>query len=236
MHARLAGHRMVALRTLAFDVEPAEPLAFKAGQTCDVVIPHPAYTDELGNTRTFSIASPPGKTPLTFATRLTDSAFKRSMSEAKAGMDVELDGPYGSFTLHHNAARPAVLLAGGIGITPFRSIVADATLGKLPHRITLFYSNTNASSAAFLDDLQAWARENPNFTLVPTITAPVAGEPWTFETGRIGANLLRTHVADPGAAVFYIAGPAGFVATMANLVIEIGADPDSVKSEEFPGY
>jgi ferredoxin-NADP reductase len=227
---------MVALRTLAFEVEPAEPLTFKAGQTCDVNIPHPAHTDHLGNTRTFSIASPPGTTPLLFATRLTGSAFKRTMAEAPLGSTLDLDGPYGSFTLHHNAARPAVFLAGGIGITPFRSLIADATLRKLPHHMTLLYSNTSASAAPFLDDLQAWARENPNFTLVPTITEGVPGEPWPFNTGRIDAAFVKAHVRDPAAAAFYIAGPAGFVAGMAAVVTETGADPDSVKSEEFPGY
>jgi len=236
MNARLVGRRMIALRTLAFDVEPAGALTFKAGQTCDVMIPNPAYTDNLGSTRTFSIASAPGVSPLRFATRLTDSAFKRTLAEAPLGSPLDLDGPYGSFTLHHNAARPAVLLAGGIGITPFHSIIGDATRRKLPHHITLLFSNTSASAAPFLDDLLAFARENPNFTLAPTITEGVPGEPWSFETGRIDAAFVKARVSDPAAAVFYIAGPAGFVGAMVKLAGEIGADPDSVKSEEFPGY
>ncbi len=236
MNARLVGRRMVALRTIAFNVEPAEALTFKAGQTCDLMIPNPAHTDDLGSTRTFSVACAPGVTPLLFATRLTDSAFKRTIAEAPLGSPLDLDGPYGSFTLHHNAARPAVLLAGGIGITPFRSIIEDATRRKLPHHITLLFSNTSASAAPFLDDLQAFARENPNFTLAPTITDAAPGEPWTFETGRIDAAFLEARVSDPADAVFYIAGPAGFVAAMAAMATEIGADPDSVKTEEFPGY
>lgn len=236
MNAHLVGRRMVALRTLAFEVAPVEALTFNAGQTCDVKIPNPAYTDDLGNTRTFSIASPPGVAPLLFATRLTDSAFKRTLGEIPLGSALDLDGPYGSFTLHHNAARPAVLLAGGIGITPFRSIIADATRRKLPHHITLLFSNTSASAAPFLDDLQACARENPNFTLAPTITEGVPGEPWSFETGRIDAAFVKARVKEPAAAVFYIAGPAGFVGAMAAIATDIGADPDAVRSEEFPGY
>ncbi len=236
MNARLVGRRMVALHTLAFEVEPAESLTFKAGQTCDVMIPNPAYTDDLGNTRTFSIASAPGVAPLLFATRQTDSAFKRTLAEIPLGSPLELDGPFGSFTLHHNAAKPAVMLAGGIGITPFRSMIEDAARRRLPHRITLLYSNTSASAAPFLDDLQALAKENANFTFAPTITQPVTGEAWTFETGRIDAAFMKARVNDPAAAVFYIAGPAGFVSAMAALAAEIGADPDSVKSEEFPGY
>ena len=236
MNARLVGRRMVALHTLAFEVDPTARFEFKAGQTCDMVIPNPVYTDDRGNARTFSITSAPGDAPLMFATRLTGSAFKRTLADAPLGLPLELDGPFGSFTLHHNTARPAVLFAGGIGITPFRSMIADATRRKLPHRITLLFSNTSASMSPFLDDLAQWARENSSFRLVPTITAGVPGEPWTFETGRIDAAFVKAHVDDPAAAVFYIAGPAGFVQAMQGVAAEVGADPDSIRSEEFPGY
>ena len=236
MNARLVGRRIVAAGTLAFEIEPADGFEFKAGQTCDVTIPQPAYTDDAGSSRTFSIASAPGAGPLLFATRLTGSAFKRALSEMTPGSPLDLDGPYGSFTLHHNAARPAIMLAGGIGITPFRSMIEDASRRRLPHRITLLYSNNTASSTAFLDDLQRWAADNPNFRLAPTITAGVAGEPWTFQTGLINAAFMKGHVPDPANSVFYAAGPAGFVTAMTRLAVEIGADPDNVKSEEFPGY
>jgi ferredoxin-NADP reductase len=236
MKARLVGSRMIVPGILAFEVEPAEPFEFKAGQTSDIAIPQPAYTDDRGSARTFSITSVPGVAPLVFATRMTGSAFKRTLAEAPPGALLDLDGPYGSFTLHHNAARPAIILAGGIGITPFRSIIGDATRRNLPHRITLLYSNTSASSAAFLDDLTQFARENPNFHVVPTITAGVPGEPWSFETGRIDAAFVKAHVDDPAGAMFYIAGPAGFVAAMGRTATDIGADPDNIKSEEFPGY
>ncbi len=236
MNARLVGRREVATRTLAFQIDPGQDFQFKAGQTCDLTIPNARYTDDAGSSRTFSIASAPGNGPLLFATRLTDSAFKRTLSEIPLDSPIDVDGPYGSFTLHHNAAKPAVLLAGGIGITPFRSMVEDATRRRLPHRISLLYSNNTASSTAFLDDLQRWAADNPNFVLVPTITAGVPGEPWTFETGLIDAAFMKRQVADPAGSIFYIAGPAGFVAAMTRLASDIGADPDNVKSEEFPGY
>ncbi len=236
MNARLVRRGIVAARTLAFEVDQGEPFDFKAGQSCEVVIPHPLYTDDLGNARTFSVASAPGVAPLLFATRLTESAFKRSLAEVEPGATIDLDGPYGSFTLHHNAARPAVLLAGGIGITPFRSMIADATRRCLPHRITLLYANRNATSAPFLEDLQQWARQNPQFHLVATLTAPVANEPWPFETGRIDEAFVQTHVPDARDAVFYIAGPGRFVRAMTAILDAVGADPDSVKSEEFPGY
>ena len=233
---RLVDRAVIAERTMAFWFEPEGGFSFTAGQTCDVTIPDPMYRDDSGNARTFSIASLPSEPRLMFGTRMGGSAFKRTLAEAPLGLRVELDGPYGSFTLHHNAAKPAVFLAGGIGITPFHSMIADVSRRRLPHRITLLYANTSASSAPFLDELERWGRENANFRLAATITAPVTSEPWPFDTGRIDAAFVKTHVQDPGAAVFYIAGPARFVEAMGSLVTAIGADPDSVKSEEFPGY
>lgn len=126
MHARLIEVRQVAESTVGFMVETDQPIEFQAGQTCDITIVSPKYQDEKGNARTFSIASSPSDAPrLLFATRMSQSAFKRSLVEAAAGADLEVDGPYGSFTLHRNVKRPAVFFAGGIGVTPFRSLVKD---------------------------------------------------------------------------------------------------------------
>jgi ferredoxin-NADP reductase len=78
------------------------------------------------------------------------------------GSAVRIEGPSGGLTLHNNVSRTAVLLAGGIGITPFRSIVARAAKESLFHRIILFYSNRRPEDAPFLDELQALEKVNPN--------------------------------------------------------------------------
>ncbi|MDE3155061.1 MAG: FAD-dependent oxidoreductase [Acidobacteriota bacterium] len=237
MRAHLKRRFEPAAGTGAFIFEPEQPLAFKAGQTCDIRIPEPRYQDAEGAVRTFSIASPPGSPELMFATRLTGSAFKRSLMEMPPGTVVEIDGPYGSFTLHQNAAKAAVLLAGGIGITPFRSMIADAVERNLPHDLTLVYSNRTAGSSAFISDLEAWARAHPRFHLVATITEPAPGEAWSHLTGLVDAAFLARHVrADFGTAIFYVAGPDGFVKAMAASVSSAGADPDNVRTEEFAGY
>ncbi len=237
MNARLVATDQVAEATARFTFEVQAPFTFEAGQTCDVTIPSPLYRDEKGSSRTFSIASPPADLPrVMFATRLTGSAFKRSLLEAPVGSEVELDGPSGSFVLHRNAAKPAVLFAGGIGITPFRSIVADAALRRLPHRVTLFYSNRTPASTAFLADLEAWQRQNPNFHLVATIADPSTGQPWGYDVGLMDAAFVKPRVPDWSAAVCYLAGPPAFVKAMRAALEEVGADPDNVRTEEFDGY
>ncbi len=162
MKARLVACDRIAEATAEFTFEVQAPFTFEAGQTCELTLPSPRYEDAEGSSRTFSIASSPSDAPrVTFATRLTGTAFKRSLLEAAIGLEIDLDGPFGSFGLHKNAAKPAVFLAGGIGITPFRSIIKDATEWRLPHGMTLFYSNRTPASAAFLPDLEVVAAAEP---------------------------------------------------------------------------
>jgi ferredoxin-NADP reductase len=110
----------------------------------------PPETDDEGGMRNFSIASAPGEPDLMIATRMRDTAFKRVLKTMPLGTEVRIVGTFGSLTLHHNADRPAVFLAGGIGITPFRSMLRQAAEQKLLHRLSLFYSNGRPGDAAFL--------------------------------------------------------------------------------------
>ena len=84
---------------------------------------------------------------------MSDTAFKRVLKTMPLGTEVRIVGPFGSLILHQNADRPAVFLAGGIGITPFRSMLLQATEQKLPYHLILFYSNRRPEDAAFLEEL-----------------------------------------------------------------------------------
>ncbi len=236
MKARLVDVKPVAAGTMRAIFEVESAFAFEAGQTCDITLPSPKYTDQHGNARTFSIASSPADLPrVMFATRTTGSAFKRSLAEAAPGTEADVDGPYGSFTLHKNAAKPAVFFAGGIGITPFRSIIKDATERGLSHDLTLFYSNRTPDSTAFLPDLEQWAEGNPRLTLVPTITDDVDIHEWKYQRGMIDAAFLKGRLPE-GEAIYYAAGPAAFVTAMRRALESLGVDPDNIRTEEFPGY
>jgi ferredoxin-NADP reductase len=102
-----------------------------------MVLPNLPPTDAEGNRRVFSIASPPQDTRrLVITTRMTGTAFTRSLAEVSLGTPVDLSGPAGTFGLHADASLPAVFIAGGIGVTPFRSILHDAVSRHLPHCIT----------------------------------------------------------------------------------------------------
>src|SRR5437867_4061018 len=114
----LVERREVAERTMsfAFDLE-GRPFAFKPGQYVSLTLADPPYRDEKGTTRSFSIASSPGEPRLLIATRMTGSAFKRSLAEFSLGTLVSVSGPLGSFTLPQDVSKPAVLVAGRVGLT-----------------------------------------------------------------------------------------------------------------------
>ncbi len=100
---------------------------------------------------------------------MRDTAFKRVLRTAAIGLRVKIEGPSGSFVLHRKAEKPAVFLAGGIGITPFLSIIRQATHDKTAHQMYLFYSNRRPEDAPFLDVLAQAAKQNPNFHLIATM-------------------------------------------------------------------
>ena len=209
----------------------------KSDQLLDLTLINPPETDAEGNTRTFSITSAPQDTDLVIATRMRNSAFKRVLASAPLGTSVDSDGPMGSFTLHHNVTKPAVFLAGGIGITPFRGMIHDAVARSLAQQLWLFYSNHRPEDAPFLDDLQKVASITPSFHFVPTMTKMAESkQPWRGEAGMINREMLNRHLSTLQGSVYYIAGPPAMVTAMREMLLAAGVDEDDVRSEEFAGY
>lgn len=235
--ARLADKEEIAKGTLAVRVSKPEGFEFAAGQAVYVAIPDLKQADAKGKIRTFSIASAPQDSELEIATRQTDSSFKRYLADAPAGTSVQLEGPYGELVLHEDASRPAVFLAGGIGVTPFRSMALDATNRALPHRLFLFYSNRRLEDAAFLAELRQLEGKNPRFKLIAAFTEDSATpQEGAVERGHINAAMLSRHVGDVTAPVYYVAGPAAMVSAMEGLLKDAGVKPADVRAEKFPGY
>lgn len=221
----------VANGTMAFHLEKPEGFTYKAGQNADFTIVNPPETDEEGNTRPFSFASSPEESDLYFATRMRDTAFKRTLKNCEE-LTIEFDGPMGDFTLHQKEERPAIFLIGGIGITPIYSIIKDATSRNLPHKLYLFYSNRTQKDAAFLADLKILKDRNSNFTFVPTFTDEEVTE---AEKGYINADMIKQHATIDN-AVFYLSGPSAMVTAMRKTLSEMGVIDDDIKTEEFSGY
>lgn len=227
----------VAESTMAFHFRRPEGFQFRAGQAIDLTLLDPPETDAEGNTRAFSIASAPSDPDLVIATRMRETAFKRVLKAAEPGLKLKIDGPTGSFTLHKNASRPAVFLAGGIGITPFRSMLRDAAFQNLPRVIDLFYSNRRPEDAPFLRELQQLQAANLKFYLVATMTDMNKSRlKWDGKTGFLTAATVREHVSSLQGPIYYIAGPPAMVAAMRQMLVETTVDEDDIRTEEFAGY
>src|ERR1039458_242312 len=123
---KLVDRQEIAEGTMSFRFEKPFGWTFEAGQSIDITLLAPSETDAEENTRTFTIASAPYEKSLMVATRMRDTAFKRALKVMPVGAAVQIEGPPGVLTLHNDAARTAVFLSGGIGITPFRSIAFSA--------------------------------------------------------------------------------------------------------------
>lgn len=234
---KLLRKQEVAERSMAFHFEKPEGFQFRAGQVIDLTLIDPPETDAAGSTRTFTLASAPYENELAVVTRMRESAFKRVLSALPAGAEVLLEGPMGSFTLHSNASKPAVFLAGGIGITPFLSIAKQAAHDHLPHRIYLFYSNHRPEYAAYLEELEALEKANPRFRLIPTMTdVGPSGKSWNGETGFIDAAMVGRHLDTLQGPIYSIAGPPEMVEAMRQMLTDAGVDADDIRTEEFAGY
>lgn len=234
---KLKDRKEIAEGTTAFHLEKPAGFDFKPGQAMEVKLANPSETDNEGNSRAFSIASAPYEPDIMFATRMRDSAMKRSLRKIPLGTELEVDGPWGDLKLHTRATRPAVFIAGGIGITPFRSMVMDAAKNKLAHKIWLFYSNRRPEDAAFLDDLTSAERENPNFKMIATMTEmEKSSRPWTGKRGFVTKEMIGEAIADWSAPIFYLAGPGGMLNAMHKLLLDAGVSEDDIRAEEFAGY
>lgn len=227
----------IAQDTMAFHFAKPSRFEFRAGQSIDMTLLNPPETDEEGNARAFSLASAPFDGDLMIATRLRDTAFKRTLRTAALGLQVKIEGPSGSFVLHRKTDKAAVFMAGGIGITPFQSIIRQATRDRAPHQMFLFYSNRRPEDAPFLDHLSETTTQNPNFHFIPTMTEMSKSQrKWTGETGFINKGMLFRYLPSLQGPIYYVAGPPAMVAAMRRLLTDGGVDEDDIRTEEFSGY
>lgn len=225
--------------TKSFFWRPEKPVSYLAGQYFYFTLPSLKYPDPRGATRHFTLASSPTEGEiLRNTTRIREeSGYKKTLNELPAWSVIEGEGPNGTFLLDENEKGPFVFLAGGIGITPFRSMMKFATDKKLSIPMHLIYSNSIPEEIAFKAEVEGFAQENPNIKVDLTISKPEESkEKWGGLTGRIDENLIRKLVADVTAPIFMVSGPPPMVDAVEQALGKLGLGAGRVRSEKFTGY
>ena len=214
------------------------------------------YNDPKGPIRHFTISSSPTENFIMFSTRIRDSPYKKRLANLEKGTKVKLRGPEGQFVLHQNYTNTAVFLSGGIGVTPFRSMIKYATDMQLPVKIIMFDSNRNRNNTLFKKEFDEWARINKNLRIIYTISekdqndkeqssssssssSSTASDDWEGEYGRINKAMilkyLDTNILND--SIFYICGPPSMLKAMQSLLQEeLEISKERIKVEEFTGY
>ena len=207
-----------------------EELTYKAGQYFFITIKQ----DEKELTHHFSFSSSPTeKDFFEFTKKFTDHEFSTALKATKVGDWARIDAPFGKFTFEGEYPKIA-MLAGGIGITPFFSIIKNTTDRRLSTQITLFYGCRSESDIAFRNELESLERENKNLKLVFIVNQP--SFQWKGETGVITAEIIRKYLPDYKNNMFYACGPPPMVVAIEKLFAGMGIQKEDLKLEYFTGY
>jgi ferredoxin-NADP reductase len=228
--------REVAQGTLlvVFDLQ-GEEVDFRPGQYFWVELPDRGLNDEKGLRRHISVCtSPTERGVLGLCTRLRDTAFKQTLAQLEVGDEVDVEHPKGDWVLPEDTSRPYVFIAGGIGITVFRSMLRYIRDTGEPYRVTLVYSNRDRASTPFLDELQELEGALPGFSLVLTMTDD---EGWEGESRYVSAELLSDHLeGELGDYTYLVAGPPGMVEGVTGQLSSAGVPEEQVLPDRFSGY
>lgn len=239
MKLKLINKQDESFGTKSFFWEPETPVKWQAGQYYYLTMPEMKYPDPRGDTRHFTISSSPTEgNILRVTTKIRqESGFKKTLDELPIGSVIEGEGPNGTFFLDETASGSNVFIAGGIGITPFRSMVKNEIDKNLQVPIHLIYSNSTPEEITFRGELTEWPKAHPFFKADITITHPEQGkEKWEGLTGRVDDAMIKKLVYDTENPTWWISGPPVMIDAMIEVLAKMQIPSDKIRSEKFTGY
>jgi ferredoxin-NADP reductase len=207
---------------------------FRPGAYFWVELPDRGHADDKGLRRHISIATSPTERGIVgLATRLRDTAFKRTLAELEVGDEVQVEEPKGSFLLPEDTSRDYVFVAGGIGISVFRSMLRYIADTGAPYRVTLVYSNRDPASTAFRDELRDLEERLEGLHVVLVMTDDAA---WEGETRQLDADVLSELVGGLDGKTFLVAGPPGMAEALEGALSGAGVPEEHLLVDSFSGY
>lgn len=225
MKLTLKQKKAETLDVTSFIFEPTEPLTWKAGQFLHHVLHH-RPTDNRGSDRYFTNAAAPFENHVMITTRITKdtgSSFKKKLVSLAEGKSIEISRVDGDFILD-DLSKDYVWIAGGIGITPFRSMLAQLDHeGKQP-KITLLYANHD-QHIVYKEELEGFAKKNPHLIIK-----------YVFSPEHIDGAKIKELVPDFISKTFYVSGPEQMVDALGETIKKMGIADENLKQDWFPGY
>ena len=190
--------------------------------------------DARGSSRYFTISSSPtDRKFLTITTKILKSSFKKKLHSLKKGEMVSFYGPLGFFTFNVNSKKPKIFLGGGIGITPYHSILTSLDYKKNKAKILLIVFFSLYKDVIFYEELKKIEKENPNIQIVYTLTRDTKDG---FEIGRISEEMIRKYSPEFLDSEFFVVGSPVVEEELFDLVKKMGVSEEKIFKEHFSGY
>jgi len=221
--------------TFEFVFAPDRKMAFRPGQYLEWTLGH-RFSDNRGNRRYFTIASSPTEKEVRLGVKFykPSSTFKRALWAMKENGTLSASHVAGDFVLPTDKKKKLVFIAGGIGVTPFRSMAQYLVDTKDARPVTLLYSNKVASEIAYKEVFDTAAQAIGMKTIYALTNEPTP-VPGTYN-GFIDAALIAREIPDYRERIFYISGPHGMVEAFKTTLHDMGVSRFHIKSDYFPGF
>ncbi len=235
---KFIGKEKISIDTYSFYFDRSNyDFNFLPGQYVRITLPH-ENPDERGISRFFTISSSPlEKDYAAITTKIIQSSFKKKLAALKKKETVNFFGPLGNFVLDEKRKENSIFLGGGIGITPFHSMITYAGAKKLPISLILFASFSTTEEILFYKELSEISTNNSNIKIIYTITRPEKSQKnWEGEKGRISDVLIRKYSGNIQKHLYYIAGPPKMVTAMKEIIVNMKVDNGRIFTENFVGY
>ena len=223
--------------TYDFVFNPDQKLKFEPGQYLEWTLGH-ANSDSRGNRRYFTVASSPEENEARLGIKFypESSSFKKALLSINPGATIVAGQRAGDFILPKDKHQKLVFIAGGIGITPFRSMIKHLLATHEERPIVLFYSNRIADEITYkevFDEAQRNLKIKTVYTLTDKNSIP---SHWTGYSGRLDAGMLAKEVPDYKERTFYLSGPRSMVVGFEEVLRGLGIAKKHIKTDFFPGF
>ncbi len=231
----MAGKTDICPGIKSFFFRPTESFEYKAGQYSLFSFEH----DSKEYSKPFTISNSPTRENIEMTTILSGSDYKNALDSLEKGHIVNIKGPLGSFTLDALKEEYVCFLAGGVGITPVKSILEYAADESRTLKGCLFYSNRTPDRIAFAEELDGFADKLSGFRIINTLTSlsPEEEQSWTGERGYIDEEMIKRNFPRYSDSRFYIVGPPAFNGAMKKMLSEnLGVSGELITLENFAGY